>query len=74
MKKEKNDFKFDLGQRVFVLGQEGMCIVNGRGHFDFLSGGKLNMYQITGAHTAIVEEYSLLTRDGVCALIGECDK
>lgn len=54
-------FKFILGEKVFVLGLAGMVIVTGRGHFDFMSGGEMNMYQIQGAHNSYRCERELLS-------------
>jgi len=48
----KKRFKFAIGERVFVLGHVGICIVTGRGEMEYVSGGKLNMYQIDGGHCA----------------------
>ena len=56
-----NTFKFKMGDRVFILGRPGLCVVCARGRMDFLSGGSLNLYQIAGAHLDYVPEYSLLT-------------
>ena len=58
----KKKFKFALGERVFILGRAGVCIVTGRGEMDYLSGGKLNQYQVAGAHCdPQVMEQALLT-------------
>jgi hypothetical protein len=54
-------FKYELGDKVFLLGRAGICAVSGRGRLDFLSGGNLNMYQVNGAHHAYVAEHELLT-------------
>lgn len=59
---KKDNFKFNLGDRVFYLGHTGACRVSGRGTMEYLSGGKINMYQIGGAHNiAVIPEYLLLT-------------
>ncbi|HDS05827.1 MAG TPA: hypothetical protein ENN95_02175 [Deltaproteobacteria bacterium] len=58
-KAEKN-FKFDLGQKVFVIGQHGLRIVDGRGHMEFLSGGKGNYYYVGGARADFVSEHLLI--------------
>lgn len=57
----KNKFKFDLNEKVMRLGHAGICIVTGRGELNFVSGGKLNFYQIMGAHNLLVAEYELLS-------------
>ena len=61
-KKEKKemDFKFALGQQVFVIGQHGLRIVEGRGHMEFLSDGKMNYYFVGGARADFVKEYLLV--------------
>jgi hypothetical protein len=59
----KDEFKFKLGEKVYWLGHQGICIVSGRGVMSFLSGGKLNMYQINGAHNMYLAEYELLTEN-----------
>jgi hypothetical protein len=60
---KKDTFKFKLGERVFVLGKEGLCVVSGRGRMDFLSGGSLNLYQIAGATCGDVAEYELINHE-----------
>jgi hypothetical protein len=54
-------FKFELGEKVFILGLAGMVIITGRGRFDFLSGGKLNIYQVQGGRTGYHCEQELLS-------------
>lgn len=58
---QKSKFKFNLGDRVFVIGNNGVSVVTGRGTMCFASGGVLNMYQINGAHFSIVPETVLLS-------------
>jgi len=55
-------FKFALGEKVFILGLPGVNIVTGRGQMEYISGGKLNIYQIDGSRQmAPVLEQILLT-------------
>jgi hypothetical protein len=61
MRKEK--FKFELNQRVFLLGKTGICIVLGRGVMEFSSGGERCMYAIAGAHDEFVAEETVLSVD-----------
>jgi hypothetical protein len=61
MKKKK--FKLELGDRVYIIGQAGLCIITGRGNMDFLSGGNLNIYQVDGAHGGYWSEDTLLTKE-----------
>jgi|WetSurMetagenome_2_1015567.scaffolds.fasta_scaffold255899_3 hypothetical protein len=58
---KKNKFRFNIGDHVFILGKTGRCVVTGRGQMEFASGGKLNMYQISGGHQAILAEIGLIT-------------
>lgn len=61
MKKKSSTFKFDLEERVFIMGLQGMCIVNGRGPMNFVSGGTINMYQLGGSHSTIRQECELMS-------------
>ena len=56
-------FKFKLSQHVFLLGHCGRCVITGRGMCEFVSGGKMPMYQISGGHNAWVQESSLVNRE-----------
>ena len=58
---KKNDFKFECGQKVFILGHDGVSMIWGRGKFNYLSGGKVNLYFIRGAHSNFFEEQVLLS-------------
>jgi len=63
---KKDNFKYKLGERVFLLGKTGLCIVSGRGKMEYISGGTLNNYQVSGAHNGDVPEYHLLSeKDGM---------
>lgn len=58
---KKQTFKYKLGDHVFILGKAGICVVNGRGVFNFLSGGVINYYTVFGGHVAFCSEYELVT-------------
>lgn len=58
---KKVNFKFELGQKVFWLGHQGLCIVVGRGVMNFLNGGECNWYALDGAHCYTLPEYDLST-------------
>jgi len=58
-----DEFKFKLGDKCFILGKNGICIITGIGKMSFISGGELNLYQVGGAHHDYVMEYQLLTID-----------
>jgi len=53
--KEKQ-FKYALGERVMIIGKQGLCVVTGRGLMEFCSGGSLNIYQVSGASADYVQE------------------
>jgi hypothetical protein len=58
----KKKFKFNLGEKVFVVGRPGFCIVGGRGTLNFISGGSFNVYCIDGAIVSnCIPEYILQT-------------
>jgi hypothetical protein len=57
----KNNFKFEIGERVYVVGLSGTCVVSGRGVMNFISGGISAMYQICGARPGYYPEHELLT-------------
>jgi hypothetical protein len=59
--KPKIEFRFELGDKVFILGTPGICIVSARGRMNFLSGGTLIMYQIEGAHCGYFAEHTLIS-------------
>jgi len=54
-------FKFTLGERVFILGRSGVCVITGRGHMEFMSGGKMNFYSLEGGHSGLHPENALIT-------------
>jgi hypothetical protein len=55
-------FKFNLGDKVFILGHSGISIVTGRGCMEYISGGTLNQYQLDGGQCVIqAMEQILLT-------------
>jgi hypothetical protein len=56
-------FKFELGEKVFVLGRQGICVVCGRGIMEYLSGGIANHYVISGAHRGVLYEFELMNID-----------
>jgi len=66
-------FKYKLRDKVFIIGLPGVCIITGVGTMTFTSGGKLNMYQLGGAHNGYYfedllmtpEEYSYLIKDKI---------
>jgi hypothetical protein len=53
--------KFKMEEKVFIVGRDGGCVVSGIGVMDFISGGKLTMYQLSGCHCTIVPEHSLVS-------------
>jgi len=55
------EYKFKLGEHVFVLGRDGLCIVKGRGKMKFTSGGTASMYMIGGAYYGAFQENELLS-------------
>jgi hypothetical protein len=56
--------KYELGQHVLTLGKHGICIISGRGKMEFISGGKINMYQLMGANpNPACPEYEIITVD-----------
>jgi hypothetical protein len=57
----KKKTKFKMEEKVFIVGCDGGCVVSGIGVMDFISGGKLTLYQIVGAHSAFVPEHSLIS-------------
>jgi hypothetical protein len=56
----KKEFKFDLGDNVYILGTAGMCIISARGQMNCLSGGIINLYQIEGCHCGYYTEHALV--------------
>lgn len=54
-------FKFSIGERVFILGRPGVCVITGRGHMDFISGGKMNYYSLEGGQVGLHPESALIT-------------
>ena len=54
-----NEFKFELGDKVFILGCAGKCLVSGRGRMEFTSGGKMNYYFLQGAYSGPQPEDAL---------------
>ncbi len=58
---KKKSFKYNIGERVFILGITGVCQVSGRGHMEFISGGHMPWYSLEGAHTGFHPESSLIT-------------
>ena len=58
---QKKIFKFAIGERVFILGNTGVCQISGRGNMEFASGGQMPFYSLIGAHTGFHPENSLIT-------------
>ena len=58
---KKQTFKYKLGDHVFILGKAGICIVNGRGVFNFISGGTINCYTVMGGQSGFCSEHELVT-------------
>lgn len=56
-------FKFKLNEKVFILGQAGMCVITGRGTMEYTSNGKMNLYQLSGGCNQFINEGTLLTLD-----------
>jgi len=54
-------FKFGIGERVFIIGNAGICIVTARGEMNYISGGKINIYQLDGGNRTYAMEQVLLT-------------
>lgn len=65
---KNKSFKFSLDERVFILGKSGLCIIIGRGHMEFTSGGKINWYIVDGGHNGFYIENILITRTEAQAL------
>ena len=65
---EEKEFKFELGDQVFILGLSGRCLVNGRAKAEFLSGGKVNFYNLDGVHPGWQAETVLLTPQEVYSI------
>jgi len=59
--KKKPQFKFEIGQRIFILGRTGISVITGRGQMKFASGGKMNWYSLEGGHQGFHSEASLIT-------------
>jgi hypothetical protein len=59
--KKNIQFKFEIGQRIFILGRTGISVITGRGQMEFASGGKMNWYSLEGAHQGLHPETSLIT-------------
>ena len=58
---KKDDFKFELGQKVFWLGHQGMCNIRSRGRQKSINGADFNIYLTQGAHCQYLAESELLT-------------
>lgn len=54
-------FKFNIGEQVFIIGKAGICIVIARGSMKYISGGKINLYQLDGGNRTYAMEQVLLT-------------
>jgi len=57
----KNKFKYQTGERVFVIGTNGVSRISARGLLNFESGGKMNFYCLLGANTGTFPENMLET-------------
>jgi hypothetical protein len=56
---KKNSFKYELGEKVFLIGYDGVSVVSARGQMDFMSGGKMNFYCLLGARSGSYPENAL---------------
>ena len=65
----KNTFKYALGDKVFILGTTGICIITGRGKMEFISGGSINYYFLDGANPSCQSEVVLQTPEEAMELI-----
>ena len=54
-------FKFSIGEHAFILGRPGICVITGRGHMEFISGGKINFYSLEGGQVGLHPESALIT-------------
>jgi hypothetical protein len=54
-------YKFELGEKVMIVGCAGMCVIRARGQLEFVEGAERNMYLLGGAQNNYVPEAVLLT-------------